>query len=220
MKTGADISHYQGSFVPSTYKGAGEDFVILKATESTTYKDPTFNSRWKACRDADLPRGAYHFARPSSGAAAQADYFIAVLQAQGFTTDDTWALDMEDAGGQGASTLVSWSETFCDKVAAALGGPGLFYSYLPFIRDTMGNPGRVPGGCLAWVARYASSPYQDPYPCPKGWPDPPDLWQCSNGEVGCVKNVASIGHCDYNHMTDDAFAKLFSAGGGTDWWLD
>lgn len=218
-RTGADISHWQGSFNPATYKSAGEDFVILKATESNNYKDPTFASRWKACRDADLPRGAYHFARPgSTGAATQADYFINYLKAQGFTSDDTWALDMEDAGGVSASGLVSWSETFCDRVAAALGGPGLFYSYIPFIKGEMGNPGRVPGGCLAWVARYAAAPYQEPHTRPAGWPDPPDFWQCSNGEVGCVKNVASIGHCDYNQATDDAFAKAF--GGGKEWWED
>ena len=104
-------------------------------------------------------------------------------------------------------------------MADDLGGPGLFYSYVPYIRGTMGNPGRVPGGCLAWVARYGPAPYADPHPKPRGWPDPPDVWQCSNGVAGCVKTVASIGKCDYNRMTDQAFATLFS--GGTDapaWW--
>lgn len=219
-RTGADLSHWQSGFSPGAYKAAGEDFILLKATEHEAYTDPTFKARWAASGAASLPRGAYHFARPGrSTATAQADYFIKVLQGAGWrSSDDTWALDMEDAGGRGASTLVLWAELFCDRVTAALGGPGLFYSYIPFIRGTMGDPGKVPGGCLAWVARYASAPYQAPNPCPKGWPDPPDVWQCSDGTAGCVKDVATVGRCDYNRMTDEAFAKLF--GGGKEWWED
>lgn len=219
MKTGADISHWQGSFNAASYRSAGEDFIILKCTEGTGYVDPTFNDRWKASRSADLPRAAYHFARPGrTSASAEADYFVGKLKAAGYSAGDAWALDMEDGGGQSASTLVSWSETFCDKVTAALGDVGLFYSYIPFIKSTMGNPGRVPGGCLAWVARYASAPYAPPHTAPTGWPSPPDVWQCGDGVNGCVKSVASIGKCDYNQMTDDAFAKLF--GGAKEWWED
>ena len=222
-RTGADISHWQGNYNPASYKASGEDFIFLKATEHTSYVDSTFKARWAASKAAGLPRGAYHFARPGrSGAAAQADHFIRTLKAAGWGTRDAWTLDMEDAGGVGASGLVAWSEVFCDRVTAALGGPGLFYSYLPFIRSTMGNPGRVPGGCLAWVARYRTDdPYAAPHACPKGWPDPPDVWQCSNGTDGCVKTVASIGRCDYNRMTEGAYAKLFGSGAAPpaeEWW--
>jgi GH25 family lysozyme M1 (1,4-beta-N-acetylmuramidase) len=221
-RTGVDISHWQSTFVPSTYKAAGEDFVILKCTDGTNYVDPTFKARWAASKAAGVPRGAYHFARPSrSGADAQADYFVKTLRAAGFGDRDTWALDLEDEkSGLGAATLTAWADRFCDRVKAALGGPGLFYSYVPYIRGTMGNPGKVPGGCLAWVARYGPSPYAAPYPRPAGWPDPPDVWQCSNGEVGCVKSVASVGKCDYNRMTDGAYSALFSAEAApaAEWW--
>jgi GH25 family lysozyme M1 (1,4-beta-N-acetylmuramidase) len=219
VQTGADISHWQASFDATRYKASGEDFIIFKATQHEAYVDPTFAGRWKAARSADLPRGAYHFANPGRSTwSAQADHFIRAVSAQGFSSGDAWVLDMEDAGGRSATFLVDWSERWCDKVKAALGGRGLFYSYIPFIRSTMGDPGRVPGGCLAWVARYAAAPYQAPHPCPKGWPDPPDFWQCSNGEAGCVKDVASVGRCDYNRATDGAFAAAF--GGGKEWWED
>jgi GH25 family lysozyme M1 (1,4-beta-N-acetylmuramidase) len=219
VKTGADISHWQANFDPARYRASGEDFIVLKATEATTYVDTTFRSRWTKARAADLPRAAYHFARPDrSGPDPQADHFIATLKSAGFSEGDSWALDMEDAGGQSAKILITWSERFCDRLAGALGGPGMFYSYVPFIRGEMGNPGRVPGGCLAWVARYGAAPYADPYPKPTGWPDPPDIWQCSNGVAGCVKDVASIGRCDYNRATDGAFARAF--GGAKEWWED
>lgn len=219
-RTGADISHHQANFNPATYKAAGEDFIIVKATEGITFIDPDYKARWAASRAADLPRACYHFARPSrSSADAQADYFIKAVQAAGWGADDAWALDYEcDQTTLRGTALRAWADRWCGLVTAELGGPDLFYSYIPYIKGQMGNPGKVPGGCLAWVARYGPDPYAAPYTRPAGWPDPPDVWQCGDGVNGCVKNVASIGVCDYNRMTDDAFAKLF--GGGAEWWED
>lgn len=220
MKTGADISHWQGSFSPAGYKAAGEDFIILKATEGTDYLDPTFKARWAAAGSAHLARAAYHFARPgAAGAAAQADRFIAAVRAAGWHAGDGWALDMESTAGVTGGALVQWADAWCNRVRAALGGRGLFYSYIPFIKGELGNPGRVPGGCLAWVARYASGPYIAPHSRPAGWPDPPDIWQCGDGVNGCVRDVATIGRCDYNRATDAAFAELFG-GGGAEWWTE
>lgn len=210
MKTGADISHWQSSFNATQYKNSGEDFIILKATEGTSFTDPTFLSRWNAAEAIGLPRIAYHFARPASSATAQADKFVSVIKTAGWGRGCSWALDMESADGQSPSQLVSWSDTFCNRVRAALPSKGLFYSYIPFIKNEMGNPGRIPGSCLAWIARYRTdNPYAAPYTKPTGWPDPPHLWQCGDGVAGCIKNVASIGKCDYNQMTDAAFQTLF-----------
>jgi GH25 family lysozyme M1 (1,4-beta-N-acetylmuramidase) len=48
----------------------------MKATEGTTYKDPSFNTNYPAAYRAGVIRGAYHFARPnSSSGAAQANFF-------------------------------------------------------------------------------------------------------------------------------------------------
>ena len=58
MKTGVDISHWQATFNAAQYKASGEDFIILKASESTNYRDPTFNGRWDAAHAANLARGA------------------------------------------------------------------------------------------------------------------------------------------------------------------
>jgi Glycosyl hydrolases family 25 len=205
-KRGADISHHQATFDADHYYAA-EDFLVLKATEAGGFTDPAFRSRWQAA--GSRPRGAYHFARPGGAQVdAQADHFIATVRACGWRAGDVWVLDMEDGGGLGPASLVTWSDRWCSRVRAALGGRGLFYSYPFFVRDTMGDPGRIPGGCLGWWARYAATPYGGLFR-PPGWPDPPDVWQCSNGEIGCVKAIASVGRCDYNQMTDTAFAALF-----------
>ncbi|RYO75638.1 hypothetical protein DL764_010363 [Monosporascus ibericus] len=76
--SGFDISHYQST--PYNFDGAyssGARFVIIKATEGTTYKDPAFSSHYTGATDAGFIRGAYHFAHlDSSSGAAQAEFFL------------------------------------------------------------------------------------------------------------------------------------------------
>jgi hypothetical protein len=214
MKTGADISHHQQTFDAERYKDSGEDFVILKATDAENgelFTDHTFAARWKDASRHQLPRGAYHFARPSHPVHAQADHFLEVVQAAGFHAGDTWALDLEHAEGQGPARLVDWSDQWIARVRAELGGVGLFYSRPSFITGSMGRPDHIPGGALSWVARYNKdirSPWQG-LQRPAAFPDPPAVWQRTDGKDGRTKSVASIGLCDYNEMTDAAFAELF-----------
>ena len=126
-KTGVDISHHQATFDPASYFAAGESFVFLKASEGASFTDPAFRARWQAC--AGHPRGAYHFALPGGAAAdAQADHFVAVVRAAGWTAQDAWVLDLEDAGGVGPQGLVAWADRWCSRVRGALTGRGLFYT--------------------------------------------------------------------------------------------
>jgi hypothetical protein len=215
MKTGADISHHQKTFDAKRYKDSGEDFIILKATDAETgvlFTDDTFAARWRDAGTHKLPRGAYHFARPSHSMSAQADHFIEVVQAAGFHAGDAWALDLEHTEGLGPARLVDWADKWIARVRAKLGGVGLFYSRPGFIIDSMGSPDHIPGGALTWVARY-NAPVQSPWQGlgrPAAFPDPPAVWQRTDGKDGRTKSVASVGLCDFNEMTDAAFAALFS----------
>jgi hypothetical protein len=213
MKTGADISHHQKTFDAKRYKDSGEDFIILNATEGTKFTSRTFAARWRDAGARNLPRGAYHFARPSGSANAQADHFIEVVRAAGFRAGDAWALDLERAEGRGPAQLVDWADKWIARVRAALGGVGLFYSGTSFITKSMGSPDHIPGGALSWVARYNST-VRTPWkglPRPAAFPDPPAVWQRTDGKNGRTKRVASVGLCDFNEMTDAAFAALFKA---------
>jgi Glycosyl hydrolases family 25 len=215
MKTGADISHHQQNFDARGYKDSGEDFVILKATEGRTHVDDRFRARWDDAGQQHLPRAAYHFAHPSDSVNDQADHFIQVVQAAGVRAGDAWALDLEVDEGQSAAQLVDWADKWVKRVQDALGGVGLFYSSTGFITGQMGSPGHIPGGALSWVARFNAS-IQSPWEGlqrPAGFPDPPAVWQRTDGVAGRTKSVASVGLCDFNEMTDEAFATLFEGPG-------
>jgi len=196
-KTGADLSHHQATFDAARYF-AGEAFIFLKATEGGSFVDPAFRGRWQQV--GARPRGAYHFARPGGATVdAQADHFIAVARAAGWRAGDVWVLDLEDAGGVGPMGLSLWADRWCSRVRAALGGPGLFYTYPAFWHATMGNPAGVPGGAMLWWAEYDQAPDRAPAA--------PHCWQYTSQAT-----VAGVsGPCDHNRMTDAAFQALFGA---------
>src|SRR6186713_3046230 len=61
---GIDASHWQGTINWTQVAGAGKTFVFLKATEGSTYADPTYVGNHSGARTAGIKVGAYHFARP------------------------------------------------------------------------------------------------------------------------------------------------------------
>lgn len=97
---GLDESHYQATILP-------QDFVILKATEGTTYVDPTCDTKYQAAKAAGKLLGVYHFA-DFGDAVAEANYFVANIQ--GYLGEALLALDVE------TSTNVAWAKTFLDTV--------------------------------------------------------------------------------------------------------
>lgn len=88
---GVDVSSYQSA---DSYPLDGYDFVVVKATESTTYTNPKHGAQVKRARDAGRVVGHYHFVRPGS-MSAQVDYFLRQAKPQ---PGEFLVLDWEDAG--------------------------------------------------------------------------------------------------------------------------
>lgn len=86
---GLDLSHYNED---PDWEELEVDFVIMKATEGTSYEDPTFKKRLAACRKAGIPAGAYHYYR---GTASTENEFKNLYNTVGFTTDIIPAIDIE-----------------------------------------------------------------------------------------------------------------------------
>lgn len=62
---GVDVSSYQGAVHPSITAG-GTDFVIVKATQGTTYVSPVAAQQRTRARNAGKLVGHYHFAAGGS----------------------------------------------------------------------------------------------------------------------------------------------------------
>ena len=57
---GIDVSHYNGTIDWGKVSHNNVQFAYIKATQSTTYIDNTFEKNWEGAKDAGVSRGAYH----------------------------------------------------------------------------------------------------------------------------------------------------------------
>lgn len=72
---GIDISRWQKGI---NLAAVPADFVIIKATQGTTYKSPTFDAQIKEALASQRLVGVYHYAS-KGGAIAEAEYFLSVV---------------------------------------------------------------------------------------------------------------------------------------------
>ncbi|MFJ8052296.1 GH25 family lysozyme [Streptomyces luteogriseus] len=116
----------------------GARFVYVKATESTTYRNPCFDRQYNDSRAVGLVRGAYHFALPDgSPGRAQAAHFV---RNGGGWTADGWtlpsALDIEynpydrkrRCHGPGKAGMVGWIASFSHGTKRLTGRRPVIYT--------------------------------------------------------------------------------------------
>ena len=75
---GFDIARWQGNI---SNKVPG-DFVIVKATQSTDYVSPVFESQYSSMKAAGKLLGIYHYAGGGRGAVAEANHFINTIKSK------------------------------------------------------------------------------------------------------------------------------------------
>lgn len=94
MIKGIDIAGYQ----PENFSTAGIDFVVIKATEGTTFVNPHYTKQVAHARAAALVVGHYHFVNDSDQD-AQAAFFVktATEKAGEFLVLDWESLGVDDA---------------------------------------------------------------------------------------------------------------------------
>ena len=225
-RIGVDISHFQSTVHLATAK-PHVAFVFLKATDGSKdrhgamFVDHTFASRWRQLKDLHIPRGAYHYARLNRSATAQADHFIGVVQGNGFRGGDAAILDLEDvrsSKGMSRAALLRWVDDWVAKVRSALPvRQVVLYTGLSYWKGTLADPSSLPDGCIGMLARYnKNGPYAEPLGRPRAWPDPPAIWQFTDGKHGRIVNTPGIGKVDSDEMTDATFEALFAGAGEDD----
>lgn len=78
---GIDVSHHQGKIdwtrvaASSAISEYPLKFVIMKATEGGTFKDPNFDFNIEAAREAGFVCGVYHFYNPATSPSVQAGFY-------------------------------------------------------------------------------------------------------------------------------------------------
>ena len=92
---GLDLSAHNGEVDFRRLAGDSIDFLMLKATEGTTFKDPRFHFNYLKARDAGIKAiGAYHFFRFDTDGEMQAINFLNSLR--GKTLDLPAVIDLEE----------------------------------------------------------------------------------------------------------------------------
>lgn len=180
------IDLYSGDRVSdwAAVKAAGVDLVIHKATEGSTYRDPTYHSRRAATRSAGLLWAGYHFAT-GAPVVSQIENFLGAVYPD---NDPTLRLILDwESGALG----VAAAKAFLAAVDARTGKRTIVYSYLAFLNNKLGaGPDRDFGSHPLWLAAYrnATTP-----PVPQAsWPSVL-LWQYSDGKSGAYpRRVAGI----------------------------
>lgn len=190
---GVDTSHHQtGRIDLRAARAAGVRWWYLKATEGTTFIDSAYASRVRQARRAGMPVGAYHFARPDAGdAAEEARFFLSHTDIR--AGDMLPMLDLESSEGLSQAALTTWVGTWVRTVTAELTRQGIVGKpiiYTPFNLDNG-------FGCLLWVARY-SNDFRAPV-IPNPWKRAV-IWQHSDGRFGPIRHVPGFGAVDVNAL--------------------
>lgn len=183
---GIDASHHQGAIDWPRVADDGIAFAYLKATEGTTYVDPTFAGHRAAAQRAGLRVGGYHYFQLCSDGAGQAAHFTAVLGT--LDRDDLPpAVDLELAGSCGTpparDVLLAEVRTFLDRVETSTGRTPIVYLF-PELEAAYGFAAEL-GDHRQWVRSLDGPPGRD------WW-----IWQQTDS--GSVAGIA--GPVDVNVM--------------------
>ena len=171
---GIDVSYWNAGIDWPKVRATGQRYVFIKATESTRYKDPTFDDNWSGAKSAGLLRGAYHFFRCNADAKKQADNFIDYVNSLNDSGELPPVLDIETHDGQKRDKIVPAAKLWLDSVEAAFGKKPIIYSGKFFLQDYFSEVGGGPPVWAKdhplWLAQYPQQyvPGMQPF-LPRGW---------------------------------------------------
>lgn len=158
---GIDISNWQAGINLSAVPA---DFVIVKATQGTTYVSPEADTQYQGAKSAGRLLGVYHFAT-GDGAVEEAKFFLSNVQ--GYLGEAVLFLDWE---GAVLTQGVGYAKTFLDYVYQQTGIRPLIYMSKSVTNSY--DWSTVSANYGLWVAQYADSN-------PTGYQDDP--WTDANG---------------------------------------
>jgi GH25 family lysozyme M1 (1,4-beta-N-acetylmuramidase) len=199
---GIDVSSYQGSINWTSVHNAGIQFAYIKATEGTSYKDPSFNTNYPAAYYAGVIRGAYHFALPDrSSGATQANFLASnggAWSADGRTLPAAVDLEGNPYGsycyGLTQAGMRSWIQDFLNTYRSRTTRYAVIYTTTSWWTTCTGNWSGPWSTSPLWIARWASTPGTLPAGAPT-W----SFWQYTS--TGSVPGIS--GNVDRDYWNGD-----------------
>ena len=203
---GIDISHHNGwPFKKDTAKAyLDSDFVIIKATQGTSYKYTDYFEKAikKAIQDDKLV-GAYHYAS-GKDAVMEADYFVSIVTP--YLGKIILALDWESYQNSAWGKDTRWAKRFVDRVRLKTGLTCFLYTNMDGIKQCKNLANNVP----LWFAGYPAN--SNSWSIPK-WPahysTKPwthyDIWQYTSGGDIVDRNISNLTIDDWNSFTGCTF---------------
>lgn len=192
---GIDIYHGDSISETSTLKTVPEkaykesDFVIVKATQGTSYKYTPFFFQMieRTIKDGKLA-GAYHYAA-GDDPVKEADYFISIVKP--YIGEIVLALDWEDEQNPAFGSK-TWCSEFINRVKEKTGVRCILYTGTDGCKQNNSLAGKVP----LWFAGY-------PKPMASDWTIPKwkydlgswkicDIWQYTSTNEKCDRNTTNI----------------------------
>jgi len=192
-----DLSHYNQNLDFQQIAASGILGAIHKATQGTSYTDPTYQEHRQEALAAGLLWGAYHFGISGDGV-AQADYFLSVVGKPAPGVPLLMILDFE-TNTQGTSMSIVEAHAFITHIQAETGVvPGLYSGQ--YVKQLLGgNTDPVLAQCWFWLSQYGPTPVVPP--TWKTW----TLWQYTDGAAGNGPyTVDGAGRCDRDQFNGDA----------------
>lgn len=196
---GIDISHYQKTLLLSDFQAIKADarklsFVICKASEGSTYVDPTFVNNYNNATKAGLSVYAYHFldASTPTDAVTEADHFIETLNSVNYPKNKYVFVDVEpnsinnNYNNISADTLTNVVDVFLSELSQKGYDKFGVYTFKNFYDTPAPDqtqyliPQNLPNNALIWISRDRGN---DTY---QGAGVPSDIWQYGQSTVNGV----------------------------------
>lgn len=194
---GIDISHWNTVTDWNAVKKAGYKFIFLKATQGTTYLDPTYKERKGKVRELGLALGMYHFANANKPE-DEADWFL--KNVGDLKLGDIVVLDYET---HALADPATWCLAWLRRVEAKLGFKPMLYTYHSFLQKYDWKKVSDNDNGL-WAARYGlqeQEPNNDYQPATGSWPFYA-IWQyTSRGSVPGINGYVDLNTTDMDVAT-------------------
>lgn len=152
---GIDVSHHQGHIdwprvlESSNLNGYQIKFVIMKATEGSTFTDPEYLYNIAEARKAGFVCGVYHFYDPGISPQRQAEHYINTVKL--LKGDIVPVVDVERSG-RSTGDLQRELAVFLKILESHYGGKPVIYASAKFRKRHLNNP--VFDEYPFWVAHY------------------------------------------------------------------